>query len=96
VSPSIFFSLSLGRLTRTQSWWAKYNYVLSAALDCGTAIGTLLVFFCLDFPLHGSIGERSIKSWWGNTVYGRTADAAYMPLASPAPGTTFGPAPGTW
>lgn len=27
------------------SWWAKYNYVLSAALDAGVAIGALFVFF---------------------------------------------------
>ena len=27
------------------TFWAKYNYVLSAALDTGTAIGVLFVFF---------------------------------------------------
>ncbi|KIK00651.1 hypothetical protein K443DRAFT_7500 [Laccaria amethystina LaAM-08-1] len=27
------------------SYWAKYNYVLSAALDAGTAVGVILVFF---------------------------------------------------
>ncbi|KAH8096862.1 small oligopeptide transporter [Cristinia sonorae] len=26
-------------------FWAKYNYVLSAALDAGTAVGTILVYF---------------------------------------------------
>lgn len=27
------------------SWWTKYNYVLSAALDSGVAVGAILVFF---------------------------------------------------
>ena len=27
------------------SYWAKYNYVLSAALDAGTAVGLILVYF---------------------------------------------------
>ena len=27
------------------TFWAKYNYVLSAALDTGTAVGMLFVFF---------------------------------------------------
>ncbi|TFY79094.1 hypothetical protein EWM64_g4917 [Hericium alpestre] len=26
-------------------FWAKYNYVLSAALDAGTAVGVILVYF---------------------------------------------------
>ena len=27
------------------SWWTKYNYVLSAALDSGVAISIILIFF---------------------------------------------------
>ena len=27
------------------SWWTKYNYVLSAALDAGVGISALLIFF---------------------------------------------------
>ncbi|TFY70179.1 hypothetical protein EVG20_g2824 [Dentipellis fragilis] len=75
-------------------WWAKYNYVLSAALDCGTAIGTLLVFFCLQYPRHGNIGKDTIQSWWGNTVYNRTADALSLPLKTVSQDDTrkfFGP-----
>ncbi|KAA1468333.1 OPT oligopeptide transporter [Dentipellis sp. KUC8613] len=75
-------------------WWAKYNYVLSAALDCGTAIGTLLVFFCLQYPRHGDIGKNTIQSWWGNTVYNRTADAMSLPLKTVSQDDTrkfFGP-----
>ncbi|KAI0063252.1 OPT oligopeptide transporter [Artomyces pyxidatus] len=70
-------------------WWAKYNYVLSAALDCGTAIGTLLVFFCLQYPDHGLVGP-SIENWWGNTVYLKTADAKALPLRTVADGAYFG------
>ncbi|KAF5620239.1 OPT family small oligopeptide transporter [Fusarium sp. NRRL 52700] len=31
-------------------WWAKYNYVLSAALDSGLAISAIVIFFALVFP----------------------------------------------
>ncbi|KIP02879.1 hypothetical protein PHLGIDRAFT_130482 [Phlebiopsis gigantea 11061_1 CR5-6] len=55
-------------------WWSKYNYILSAALDAGTAIGTILVFFCLQYPANGTIGQHSVQSWWGNTVWTNTLD----------------------
>lgn len=49
------------------SWWTKYNYVLSAALDAGVAVGAVLIFFCLQYPMNGQIGVDTIQSWWGNT-----------------------------
>ncbi|EKM60690.1 uncharacterized protein PHACADRAFT_203846 [Phanerochaete carnosa HHB-10118-sp] len=55
-------------------WWSKYNYVLSAALDTGTAIGTVIVFFCLQYPANGTIGQHTVLAWWGNTVWMNTAD----------------------
>ncbi|XP_006456142.1 hypothetical protein AGABI2DRAFT_77707, partial [Agaricus bisporus var. bisporus H97] len=55
-------------------YWAKYNYVLSAALDAGTAIGVILVYFCLQYPMQGRIGETSIQRWWGNAVHKNTSD----------------------
>jgi len=73
------------------SFWAKYNYVLSAALDSGTAIGVMLVYFCLQFPLSGTIGANTIQQWWGNRVYKETADWQYVPLKTVSSGTTFGP-----
>jgi len=73
------------------SYWAKYNYVLSAALDAGTAVGVLLVFFCLEYPLNGSIGQNTIRSWWGNQVYKQTADWKNTPLKILPAGQTFGP-----
>uniref|UniRef100_A0A0W0FUN2 Putative small oligopeptide transporter n=1 Tax=Moniliophthora roreri TaxID=221103 RepID=A0A0W0FUN2_MONRR len=74
-------------------WWAKYNYVLSAALDTGTALGIILIFFCLQYPLNGRIGEHSIQTWWGNTVIFKTSDWNGEPLKTVAPGETFGPPP---
>ncbi|KAI0321448.1 OPT oligopeptide transporter protein-domain-containing protein [Amylostereum chailletii] len=71
-------------------WWAKYNYVLSAALDCGTAVATLLVYFCLQYPRHGTVGRGTIESWWGNTVYMDTADWNALPLKTVPEGDTFG------
>jgi hypothetical protein len=72
------------------NWWAKYNYVLSAALDSGTAIGTLIVFFALQYPRHGTIGKNTIENWWGNTVYMKTADQQALPLRKVVPGEFFG------
>ncbi|KAI9510643.1 OPT oligopeptide transporter [Russula earlei] len=72
------------------NWWAKYNYVLSAALDCGTAIGTLVVFFALQYPRDGTIGKGTIQNWWGNTVYTRTADQNTLPLRKVVEGEFFG------
>ncbi|KAH7096542.1 OPT oligopeptide transporter protein-domain-containing protein, partial [Auriculariales sp. MPI-PUGE-AT-0066] len=36
------------------AWWAKYNYVLSAALDAGVAVAVIIIFFCLQFPNNGN------------------------------------------
>ncbi|OSD07751.1 small oligopeptide transporter [Trametes coccinea BRFM310] len=75
-------------------FWAKYNYVLSAALDAGTAISTILVYFILQYPKNGQIGQSSIQRWWGNTVYKDTADWRAAPLRTVAEGHHFGP--DTW
>ncbi|KAG6577408.1 Oligopeptide transporter 3, partial [Cucurbita argyrosperma subsp. sororia] len=40
-------------------WWQKYNYVLSAALDAGTAFMGVLLFIVLQN------GGHSLK-WWGS------------------------------
>jgi hypothetical protein len=74
---------------RKPAWWSKYNYVLSAALDCGVAVSTVLIFFCITLPA-GSL------EWWGNTVYTKTADGKGTPYKSlPARGY-FGPPQGAW
>ncbi|KAE9383193.1 OPT oligopeptide transporter [Gymnopus androsaceus JB14] len=51
------------------SWWTKYNYVLSASLDSGVAVSTVVIFFCLQFPAAGSIGAHTVQTWWGNTLF---------------------------
>lgn len=61
------------------SFWAKYNYILSAALDAGTAFGIILVFFCLQYPMRGKLGFHTIQQWWGNTVFAETADWNSLP-----------------
>lgn len=40
-------------------WWQKYNYILSAALDAGTAFMGVLLFFALQNAGH-------TLSWWGS------------------------------
>ena len=64
--------------------------VLSAALDAGVAVSAILIFFILQYPRNGSIGENTIQTWWGNTVSFNNADGNMMPLISLAPGETFG------
>jgi len=73
------------------SWWTKYNYVLSAALDSGVAVSIVLIFFILQYPKNGTIGENSIATWWGNTVFENTADFNATALKTVPPGGTFGP-----
>ncbi|CAI9116102.1 OLC1v1017168C1 [Oldenlandia corymbosa var. corymbosa] len=41
-----------------KKWWQKYNYVLSAGMDAGTAFMGVLLYFCLNF------GTIQID-WWG-------------------------------
>ncbi|EIM92043.1 OPT oligopeptide transporter [Stereum hirsutum FP-91666 SS1] len=71
-------------------WWTKYNYVLSAAMDSGTAVSILVIFFCLQFPMNGQIGINTIQSWWGNTVPFSGADNAGTPISALPPQGTFG------
>lgn len=49
-------------------WWMRYNYILSAALDAGVALGLIVIFFTVQFPRNGTIGLNTIQTWWGNTV----------------------------
>ncbi|KAF8920283.1 OPT oligopeptide transporter protein-domain-containing protein [Mucidula mucida] len=71
------------------SWWTKYNYVLSAALDAGTAISCIFIFFCLQYPKNGTIGQK-LEQWWGNTVPFAGADYAGTPMIRLAEGEKFG------
>lgn len=70
-----------------RSWWTQYNYVLSAGLDSGVAIATVLIFLCVTYP-GGKL------EWWGNTVWKNTRDYKYLGYYTLAEGETFGPK--TW
>ncbi|KAH8165813.1 hypothetical protein CIB48_g2426 [Xylaria polymorpha] len=49
-------------------WWRRLNYLTSAGLDLGLALGTLIIFFA--FTLH----DINPPQWWGNTVVATTLD----------------------
>jgi hypothetical protein len=60
-------------------------------LDAGYAVGLIIIFFTLQYPMNGSIGLNTIQAWWGNTVYVNTADfngTAYKTIPDSG---TFGP-----
>lgn len=72
------------------AWWSKYNYILAAALDTGTAFAGIIIFFTISYT--GAV----FPDWWGNTVFLNTDDAVGVPyLDMPAEGF-FGPGNGTW
>ncbi|KAF8526011.1 OPT oligopeptide transporter [Hysterangium stoloniferum] len=66
---------------RNFAWWSKFNYVTSAALDCGTTLCLMVIFFTLQFP-KGGIS----LNWWGNNVYENTADFRRTPFRQVPPG----------
>jgi hypothetical protein len=78
------------------AWWTKYNYVLSAAMDSGVAVSAVLIFTFLQYPKNGAIGAHTVQTWWGNTVWQRTADWQGTPMITLKPGEYFGPKNGTW
>ena len=65
--------------------------LLSSALDASYAISMVFIFFVLQFPENGNIGLNTIQTWWGNTVYTKTADFRGVPFKTLAEGQTFGP-----
>lgn len=44
------------------SWWDRYNYILSSALDSGVALAAVVIFFAVQF-------NNVELTWWGNTVW---------------------------
>jgi len=75
---------------RNFRWWSKYNYLLSSALDSGTVLSVIFIFFTLQFPKGGTIN----LDWWGNTVFINTADVAGLPLLQTDPVNGFAGPPG--
>jgi hypothetical protein len=78
-------------LTRDGSWINFQLDVLSAGLDAGYAVGILLVYFALQYPMNGTIGQNTVQKWWGNTVHINTGDYKGVPLKGLTKGEKFGP-----
>lgn len=70
-------------------WWSRYNFVLAGALDFGTLLSSIAIYFLLQMPKDGALQLQ----WWGNQVYLGTADVQGLPLRQ-APNNGFAPPPG--
>lgn len=68
---------------RWRGWWMQYNYVLSAGLDVGLALCTILIFLTLNLT------KTEFPSWWGTNIAANTMDAAGT--AVQVTGVKFGP-----
>lgn len=67
-----------------RQWWSQYNYVLSAGLDSGVAIATVLIFLCVTYPGYN-------LEWWGNRVWKNTRDYNQTGYYTVQQGEKFGP-----
>ncbi|XP_043709483.1 oligopeptide transporter 4-like isoform X2 [Telopea speciosissima] len=65
-----FFNFFIFRYRKR--WWQRYNYVLSAALDCGLACMAVVLYFTLNM-------ENRTITWWGSE--GDHCDLATCPTA---------------
>ncbi|KAI1660364.1 small oligopeptide transporter [Daldinia decipiens] len=67
-------------------WWSRLNYLTSAGLDLGLALGTFVMFFVF------TLNEIEAPRWWGNDVVTGTMDyqGKAIQVVLP-PGETFGP-----
>lgn len=73
-------------LNRFREWWMQYNY-LSAGLDLGLALCTILILLTLNLTSTG------FPSWWGRQIASETMDAKNTAVQIVLPeGETFGPA----
>ncbi|KAJ1035190.1 hypothetical protein NDA18_000786 [Ustilago nuda] len=70
-------------------WWSRYNFVFAGALDFGSVMSSIAIYFLLQMPKNGALELQ----WWGNQVYLETADVQGSPLLQ-APDTGFAPPPG--
>jgi OPT family small oligopeptide transporter len=68
---------------RWRGWWMQYNYVLSAGLDVGLALSTILIFLALNLT------KTDFPSWWGTSIAADTMDA--QGTAVQVTGERFGP-----
>ncbi|KAI0522299.1 OPT family small oligopeptide transporter [Xylaria bambusicola] len=83
-SVGFFFNYLTKR--RFRGWWLQYNYTTSAALDCGLALSTILIFFTLYLT------SANAPQWYGNYDIYETLDQRGLAIKSfVATGETFGP-----
>ncbi|KAJ9488293.1 hypothetical protein VN97_g4994 [Penicillium thymicola] len=72
--------LTFGWLVRKRlhSWWSKYNFVLSSAMDSSVGIAGALIFLTIFFT-----GASKHFKWWGTDVHKNTCDwkgCAYLSM----------------
>lgn len=84
---SFFFMYLIKK--RYQSWWEKYNYLLSGALDAGVAFSSIIIFFAVQYH------EKDVI-WWGNNVPYLGVEGGYdqqsrLNATATAPDGYFGP-----
>ncbi|EPQ31325.1 uncharacterized protein PFL1_01509 [Pseudozyma flocculosa PF-1] len=77
---------------RRTGWWTRYNYIFGSALDTGTALAGVVIFFTVVFP-QGKNQAFTQGNWWGNTAQYETADGLGTPYKQLAAGESFYPAP---
>ena len=58
------------------TWWRKYNYVLGAALDCGTQLVQLALLLVINLP------GITMPYWWGNNPI--AVDRCFPPEGLPS------------
>lgn len=77
---------------RYPRWWAKYTFPFYNAAIIGVAYSALIMFFATSYKHLVSI------DWWGNAVFGNTADAlgTAIRLNVTAEGDYIGPRRGTF
>ncbi|KAI0124710.1 OPT family small oligopeptide transporter [Xylariales sp. AK1849] len=74
---------------RWTGWWLHYNYITSAALDCGLIIASIIIFFTLYLT------TAQPPQWYGNyDVYDTLDQQRHSVKTFVAAGETFGPT--TW
>ncbi|CAK7271076.1 hypothetical protein SEPCBS119000_004415 [Sporothrix epigloea] len=79
-----FFNGFLRR--RYTGWWLQYNYITSAALDCGLIVSTIVIFFALYLT------NKTPIQWFGNVGVFETMDATNQAIQFPIPDSgKFGP-----
>lgn len=71
---------------RYTGWWLQYNYITSAALDCGLILSTIVIFFTLYMT------SAADPNWWGNRGALETLDLLGKAVKFKVPeGQTIGP-----